>query len=54
MIMQFEEDIMQLEEKFGDENIYKDPSKFEQLKTDIADAKEELELLYRAYERKGQ
>jgi ATP-binding cassette subfamily F protein 3 len=51
-IMEFEEDAMNLEEKFGDENVYKDPIKFEQLKADIAAAKEELELLYRAYERR--
>ena len=51
-IMEFEEDIMNLEEKFGNENIYKDPVKFDQLKADITGAKEELELLYRAYERR--
>lgn len=54
MIMQFEEDIMALQERFGDENIYKDPQKYADLNKEIAAAKEELDLLYRAYERKGE
>jgi ATP-binding cassette subfamily F protein 3 len=50
MIIEFEDDIMAMQERFGDEAIYKDPVKYAELNEEMAAAKEELELLYRAYE----
>ena len=53
MIMQYEEDIAILQEKFNDEEVYKNHLKFEEITTQIDASKEELELLYRAYERRA-
>ena len=39
MIMQFEEDIMCMQEQFGNENIYRDPEKYEKLTTEMEAAK---------------
>lgn len=53
MIMQYEEDIACMQEKFGDEEIYRDKEKYEQLTKDMEESKKQLDLLYRAYERRG-
>ncbi|MBN1795190.1 MAG: hypothetical protein JW804_00805 [Sedimentisphaerales bacterium] len=41
-----------LTERFGDENIYKQPEEFARLQQQMAEKKDYLELLYRAYEHK--
>ena len=41
-----------LGEKFGDESIYKEPGILNDLKEQLKEKEAELELLYRAYERR--
>jgi len=48
--MELEEKISALHERFGDEEIYKDPTKLEKLKADFDAKRAELDILYRAYE----
>jgi ATP-binding cassette subfamily F protein 3 len=49
-IMELEAKISALHERFGDEEIYKDPPKLEKLKAEFDARRAELDILYRAYE----
>ena len=44
--------IGQLGEKFGDESVYKEPGVLNDLKEQLKEKESELELLYRAYEKR--
>ena len=51
--MELERELAGMKERFGDEMIYKNPQQLEELRR-IYDAKTaELDLLYRAYERRA-
>ena len=50
MIMQAEEDIAKMQDKFGDESVYKDHKLLEELHAAVENKKNELNLLYQAYE----
>ena len=52
-IMTLEEDLVILKERFGDEAIYKDPTRLNKLQQELKLGTAELELLYRAYERRA-
>jgi ATP-binding cassette subfamily F protein 3 len=52
-IMTLEETVATLKERFGDESVYKDPAKLLALQGELEERNAELELLYRAYEHKG-
>ncbi len=52
MIMEIEDDLVHLKERFGDETVYKMPDKLADLQKDFDKKTEELGLLYRAYERR--
>ncbi len=54
MIMKIEDDLVHLKERFGDESIYKMPDKLSHVQKDFDKKTEELGLLYRAYERRGE
>ncbi|UCD49149.1 MAG: ABC-F family ATP-binding cassette domain-containing protein [Phycisphaerales bacterium] len=53
MIMALEEEIEGMKERFGDEAIYKDPAQLAELQRDYDANVAELDLLYRAYERRA-
>ncbi|MEN6334192.1 MAG: ribosomal protection-like ABC-F family protein [Phycisphaerales bacterium] len=53
MIMQIEQEIGQMKEQFGDAEIYKNPDRLADLQQTYANKQSELDLLYRAYERKA-
>lgn len=50
MIMEIEEQLTNLREGFGQEEIYKNPDKLKQLQDQFAAKEQELELLYKAYD----
>lgn len=50
MILETEERIAKTQERFGEEAVYKDPQKLRQLQAEAEEQKEQLDLLYRAYE----
>lgn len=52
-IMALEESLTEMKERFGDEAVYKDPNRLSQLQQDFDQSTAELELLYRAYERRA-
>ena len=54
MIMEIEEELGHLKERFGDEAVYKLPEKLARLQKDFDEKTKELELLYRAYERRSE
>jgi hypothetical protein len=45
-----EEEIEEMQQRFGDESVYKDGRKVAELQTQLAAKKAERDLLYRAYE----
>ncbi|AQT67310.1 putative ABC transporter ATP-binding protein YjjK [Anaerohalosphaera lusitana] len=49
-ILEMEENIEKLQEKFGNEDLYKDPSAVTDLHAEVDKHKEELDILYKAYE----
>jgi ATP-binding cassette subfamily F protein 3 len=49
-IIELEEQVSQMHERFGDEEIYKDPAKLKELKSEFHSKRVELDILYRAYE----
>jgi ATP-binding cassette subfamily F protein 3 len=49
-IMELEENISAMHQRFGDEKIYKDPVKLKELQADFDKKRSELDTLYRAYE----
>ena len=53
MIMTLEEEIEGMKERFGDEAIYKDPTQLAELQRDYDANVAELDLLYRAYDRRA-
>ena len=53
MIMTLEEEIEGMKERFGDEAIYKDPARLAELQRDYDANVTELDLLYRAYDRRA-
>jgi ATP-binding cassette subfamily F protein 3 len=50
LIMDLEQEIAELKERFGDATVYKNPPVLIQLQQDLATQTAELDLLYRAYE----
>lgn len=52
MIIALEHELSQMRERFGDENIYKNPAQFAELQQEYNSKTAELELLYQAYEHK--
>ncbi len=52
MIMELEKEIAQMKERFGDAEVYKDPARIAELQRDYAANTTELDLLYRAYDRR--
>ncbi len=53
MIMTLEEQIETMKERFGDEAVYKNPAQLAELQRDYDANEAELDLLYRAYERRA-
>jgi len=53
MIMTLEEEIEAMKERFGDEAVYKDPAHLAELQRDYDANVAELDLLYRAYDRRA-
>jgi len=51
LIMELEQELADMKERFGDATIYKNPQQLAELQTGYDAKTEELELLYRAYER---
>ena len=49
-IMELEDEIAAMHEQFGDEAIYKNPDKLNTLRNDFDSKRQELDILYRAYE----
>lgn len=53
MIMEIEQEIDAMKQQFGDAEIYKNPDRLADLQQSYAAKQSELDLLYRAYERKA-
>jgi ATP-binding cassette subfamily F protein 3 len=53
MITELEQELAQIRERFGDENIYKNPAQFTELQQEYNTKTNELDLLYQAYERRA-
>ena len=53
MITELEAELVEMRERFGDENIYKNPEQFNELKQDYDSKTIELDLLYQAYEHRA-
>jgi hypothetical protein len=53
MIMQLEEELEGMKERFGEEVIYKDPARLAELQQSYDANTTELDLLYRAYDRRA-
>ena len=53
MITELEHELAQMRERFGDENIYKNPAQFTELQQEYNTKTNELDLLYQAYERRA-
>ncbi len=53
MIIALEHELSRMRERFGDENIYKNPSQFAELQQQYNSQTAELDLLYQAYERRA-
>ncbi len=53
MITKLEEELAKTRERFGDENIYKNPDKFAELQEQYNAKEAELNLLYQAYEHRA-
>lgn len=51
LITELEQELAEMKERFGDATIYKNPDQLAELQTGYDAKTEELELLYRAYER---
>jgi ATP-binding cassette subfamily F protein 3 len=51
LITELEQELAEMKERFGDAKIYKDPEQLAELQAGYDAKNEELELLYRAYER---
>ncbi len=52
MIMELEREIATMKERFGDAEVYKDPARIAELQRDYTANTAELDLLYRAYDRR--
>ena len=52
MILELEHEIEQMKERFGDAEIYRNPDHIGELQRDYDARTAELELLYRAYDRR--
>jgi ATP-binding cassette subfamily F protein 3 len=53
LIIELEQELDGMKERFGDEMIYKNPQRFAELQCSFEAKTAELELLYRAYERRA-
>jgi ATP-binding cassette subfamily F protein 3 len=53
MITALEQELAGMKERFGDETVYKNPQQLTQLQRSFDDKTAELDLLYRAYERRA-
>lgn len=53
MITELEEELAKMRERFGDENIYKNPDQFAELQEQYNAKEAELDLLYQAYEHRA-
>ena len=52
MILQLEHELDEMKERFGDEAVYKNPDRLAELQESYAAQQTELDLLYRAYDRR--
>ena len=52
MILQIEREIDGMKQRFGDAEIYKNPDRLAELQRTYRDRQAELDLLYRAYDRR--
>ena len=52
MILQLEHELDEMKERFGDEAVYKNPDRLAELQESYAAQQAELDLLYRAYDRR--
>jgi hypothetical protein len=53
MIIELERELDDMKERFGDPVIYKNPGRFAQLQKSFDEKTKELDLLYKAYERRA-
>ena len=53
MILQLEHELDEMKERFGDEAVYKNPDRLAELQESYAAQQTELDLLYRAYDRRA-
>ncbi|MBN2131027.1 MAG: ABC-F family ATP-binding cassette domain-containing protein [Sedimentisphaerales bacterium] len=53
MILQSEHELDEMKERFGDEAVYKNPDRLAELQENYAARQAELDLLYRAYDRRA-
>ncbi|MGD8786058.1 MAG: ABC-F family ATP-binding cassette domain-containing protein [Phycisphaerales bacterium] len=53
MIIELERELDDMKERFGDPEIYKNPGRFAQLQKSFDEKTKELDLLYKAYERRA-
>ncbi len=53
MILQLEHELDEMKERFGDEAVYKNPDRLAELQESYAARQTELDLLYRAYDRRA-
>ena len=53
MILQLEHELDEMKERFGDEAVYKNPDRLAELQESYAAQQAELDLLYRAYDRRA-
>ena len=52
MIIELEREIDEMKERFGDAGVYKDPNQLAELQRNYDAKTGELDLLYRAYDRR--
>ncbi len=52
MILRLEHEIEDMKQRFGDAEIYKNPDRLAELQRDYKANEAELDLLYRAYDRR--
>jgi len=53
MIMEIEQEIESMKQQFGNADLYKNPDRLAELQQSYEAKQSELDLLYRAYERKA-
>jgi len=53
MILELEHELDEMKERFGDEAVYRNPDRLAELQESYAAQQTELDLLYRAYDRRA-